>query len=173
MSSGGLYVCLTTTIATGSCSRVVVCVGFCFCIQRHCHASVALCVLNVPPGDVPFIGLPEHYVPLGLITQITIKSFTSCMHQVHTHTHTHNPPHMITSRYDISDEQLRPYFSLPNVLDGLCALVKRLFDVDVAPADGLAPVWHPDVRFFSVSVAGQPKVRVWRFCVWILCLFAL
>lgn len=23
------------------------------------------------------------------------------------------------SKYDISDEQLRPYFSLPNVLDGL------------------------------------------------------
>lgn len=60
-------------------------------------------------------------------------------------------------RYDISDEQLRPYFALPNVLDGLFLLVKRLFDVDVAPADGEAAVWHPDVRFFSVSINGQPK----------------
>lgn len=68
----------------------------------------------------------------------------------------HHTPHP-HPRYDISDEQLRPYFALPNVLDGLFLLVKRLFDVDVAPADGEAAVWHPDVRFFSVSVNGEPK----------------
>ena len=57
-------------------------------------------------------------------------------------------------RYAYSDEALRPYFPLPRVLDGLFALAGRLFDVRVRAADGEAPSWHPDVRFFQVEDAG-------------------
>lgn len=53
-------------------------------------------------------------------------------------------------RYDISDEELRSYFPLPKVLDGLFALVNRLFGITIKPADGDVPVWHPDVRFFRI-----------------------
>ncbi len=53
-------------------------------------------------------------------------------------------------RFDYSEEDLRPYFPLPVVLEGLFALAGRLFGVEIAPADGEAPVWHPDVRFFRV-----------------------
>lgn len=60
-------------------------------------------------------------------------------------------------RYAYSDEALRPWFPLPRVLDGLFALARRLFAVEVRPADGDAPVWHPDVRFFRVfDAAGAP-----------------
>jgi len=48
-------------------------------------------------------------------------------------------------------EELRPYFPLPQVLDGLFGLIKRLFGVTVTPADGQAPVWHEDVRYFQVT----------------------
>ncbi|TDI39575.1 MAG: M3 family peptidase [Acidobacteria bacterium] len=54
------------------------------------------------------------------------------------------------ARFDFSEEELRPYFPLPHVLDGLFALAKKLFDIDVVAADGEAPVWHEDVRFFRV-----------------------
>src|SRR5439155_4754160 len=54
-------------------------------------------------------------------------------------------------RYDYSEEALRPYFPLPAVLEGLFALARRLFGVTIRPADGEAPVWNPDVRFFRVS----------------------
>lgn len=37
-------------------------------------------------------------------------------------------------------EELRPYFSLPKVMDGLFSLAKMLFDINVEPADGEAPV---------------------------------
>ena len=40
--------------------------------------------------------------------------------------------------------------SAPHVLNGLFALAKKLFDIDVVAADGEAPVWHEDVRFFRV-----------------------
>ncbi len=53
-------------------------------------------------------------------------------------------------RYDYTDEDIRPYFSLPRVLDGLWALAYRLFAIRVEAADGEAPVWHEDVRFFSL-----------------------
>jgi len=53
-------------------------------------------------------------------------------------------------RYDFTDDQLRPYFPLPRVLDGLFSLSERLFGISIEPADGRAPVWHEDVRFFVV-----------------------
>ncbi|MEZ6021625.1 MAG: M3 family metallopeptidase, partial [Planctomycetota bacterium] len=53
-------------------------------------------------------------------------------------------------RFNYTDEELRPYFSLPRALDGLFSLVHRLFGITVKAADGKAPVWNNDVRFFEV-----------------------
>ena len=59
-------------------------------------------------------------------------------------------------RYAFTDEELRPYFSLERVLDGLYSLCERLFGITVKPADGKAPVWHEDVRYFEVfNEAGE------------------
>ncbi len=54
-------------------------------------------------------------------------------------------------KFGFSAEELRPYFPLPQVLDGLFSLVKRLFGVTITAADGDAPVWHEDVRFFQIA----------------------
>jgi oligopeptidase A len=54
-------------------------------------------------------------------------------------------------RYDFKEEELRPYFPLPGVLDGLFALARRLFGAVIAPADGKAPIWNKDVRYFEVQ----------------------
>ena len=56
-------------------------------------------------------------------------------------------------RFAISQEQLRPYFPLPRVLDGLFGVAERLFGVRMREQSG-APVWHPDVRFFEIVGAG-------------------
>jgi oligopeptidase A len=59
-------------------------------------------------------------------------------------------------RYDFSEEDLRPYFPLHRVLDGLFALASRLFGVTIRAADGQVPTWHADVRFFEVlNEAGE------------------
>ncbi len=55
------------------------------------------------------------------------------------------------SRFNFTDEELKPYFPLPRVLDGLFALVERIFGVRVRAADGQAPVWHKDVRYFEIE----------------------
>lgn len=54
-------------------------------------------------------------------------------------------------KFAFTVEELRPYFPLPQVLDGLFGLVQRLFGITVTPADGQAPVWHEDVRYFQIA----------------------
>lgn len=54
-------------------------------------------------------------------------------------------------KFAFTEEELRPYFPLPQVLDGLFSLVHRLFGVTITAADGQAPVWHEDVRYFQIA----------------------
>jgi len=44
------------------------------------------------------------------------------------------------------------------VLDGLFSLVKDIFAITVQAADGQAPVWHPDVRFFKIYDASNQEI---------------
>ena len=66
-------------------------------------------------------------------------------------------------RYDYTDEQMRPYFPLPKVLDGLFALLQKLFGISIRAADGEASVWHPDVRFFRVYDGDKNGVPIAAF----------
>ena len=52
-------------------------------------------------------------------------------------------------RYAYSEEEVKRYFTLPRVLDGLFSIIQTLFGVRIQ-ADS-APVWHPDVRFYRVE----------------------
>ncbi|KAL7547939.1 hypothetical protein ACHAWF_011203 [Thalassiosira exigua] len=52
--------------------------------------------------------------------------------------------------FDLKEEELRPYFALDAVLEGMFGLIERIFGVEVKAADGKAEVWHPDVRFFEL-----------------------
>ncbi|MEM8718951.1 MAG: M3 family metallopeptidase [Cyanobacteria bacterium P01_G01_bin.39] len=55
------------------------------------------------------------------------------------------------AKFDFNEEELRPYFSLPKVLDGLFGLANRIFGVTITAADGQAPLWHEDVRYFQIA----------------------
>jgi oligopeptidase A len=52
-------------------------------------------------------------------------------------------------RFAVSQEELRPYFVLPRVLEGLFEVAQRLFGVRIVERAGVA-VWHPDVRYFEI-----------------------
>ena len=52
-------------------------------------------------------------------------------------------------RYDIDDETLRPYFALPQVLEGMFEIVYMTFGFEVAERD-IEEVWHPDVRYYEI-----------------------
>jgi oligopeptidase A len=58
-------------------------------------------------------------------------------------------------KYALSEEELKPYFPLPAVIDGLFLIAERVFGVRLAVRDGV-DVWHRDVRFYDVlDAAGK------------------
>ncbi|ADC61268.1 oligopeptidase A [Allochromatium vinosum] len=52
-------------------------------------------------------------------------------------------------RYQISQEELRPYFPITRVLFGLFGVVERLFGIHIQEAPAFE-TYHPDVRFFEI-----------------------
>ncbi|MBS0349951.1 MAG: M3 family metallopeptidase [Proteobacteria bacterium] len=52
-------------------------------------------------------------------------------------------------RYNISQEELRAYFPLDKVLEGLFTIVHRLFGMNCKQIEGV-DVWHPDVRCYAM-----------------------
>ncbi len=52
-------------------------------------------------------------------------------------------------KFDISQEVLRPYFPIHNVLDGLFAITEKLYSVTIRERQDV-DVWHKDVRFFDI-----------------------
>ncbi|KAL0460594.1 UNVERIFIED_CONTAM: Organellar oligopeptidase A, chloroplastic/mitochondrial [Sesamum latifolium] len=67
------------------------------------------------------------------------------------------------SKYDLNEEELRPYFSLPKVMDGLFNLTKKLFGIDIEPAVGAAPVWNTDVSFYKVKDSSSTPLAYFYF----------
>lgn len=53
------------------------------------------------------------------------------------------------ARFEFSEEDLRPYFPLERVVEGLFELVHRLFGVRVAERTGV-PVWDPQTRYYQI-----------------------
>lgn len=59
------------------------------------------------------------------------------------------------ARYAISQEELRPWFPAPRVIEGLFQVAGRLFDLSFE-MDASVPTWHPDARYYRVVRNGQP-----------------
>ncbi|MEX0951275.1 MAG: oligopeptidase A, partial [Gammaproteobacteria bacterium] len=53
------------------------------------------------------------------------------------------------ARFELSQEDLRPYFPVTAVIDGLFTVVQRLYNITIREKHGVAS-WHPDVRFFEI-----------------------
>ncbi|RYE90785.1 MAG: M3 family peptidase, partial [Myxococcales bacterium] len=64
------------------------------------------------------------------------------------------------ARYDLDEEELRPYFAADRVIDGLFAVAHRLYGISVETWSD-APVWHPSVRAFTMrdGVGGAELAR--------------
>jgi peptidyl-dipeptidase Dcp len=52
------------------------------------------------------------------------------------------------SRYNLDEEQVRPYFALDNVRSGIFKLCNRLYGITFRPI--VAPVYHKDVQVYEV-----------------------
>ncbi|HEX7638452.1 MAG TPA: M3 family metallopeptidase [Burkholderiaceae bacterium] len=56
------------------------------------------------------------------------------------------------ARYAFSDEEVRQYFTLPKVLEGLFRIIETLFEVRIVRSQARA--WHESVEFYRIERAG-------------------
>ena len=63
------------------------------------------------------------------------------------------------AKLGFSDEELRPYFPAPQVIDGMFALVKHLYGVTIERSDAFA-TWHPDVTTYVLKEADGRDIGV-------------
>lgn len=61
-------------------------------------------------------------------------------------------------KYQISQEEIRPYFPVSKVLPGLFEVVERLYQIQVSEQQTFDS-YHPDVRLFDVMQGGQVIAR--------------
>ncbi|WP_299185883.1 M3 family metallopeptidase [uncultured Psychrobacter sp.] len=54
------------------------------------------------------------------------------------------------NKFSLSQEEIRPYFPLPKVIDGLFVIVERLYGITVQEHSESVSRWHEDVRFYQL-----------------------
>ena len=54
-------------------------------------------------------------------------------------------------RYDLSQEEIKPYFELDNMIDAIFWSAGELYDLDFKEITGTVPTWHPDIRAWHVT----------------------
>jgi peptidyl-dipeptidase Dcp len=62
------------------------------------------------------------------------------------------------AKYDLSQDEIKPYFQLDNLVKGMFWSAEQLYDLRFTENTGKVPVFHPDVRTFEVSNAKTGEV---------------
>lgn len=62
-------------------------------------------------------------------------------------------------KYDLNDSELRPYFKLDNVRDGVFSVANKLFGISFTPLKDI-PLPHPDAQAFEVKEADGTHIGV-------------
>ena len=62
------------------------------------------------------------------------------------------------AKYDLSQEEIKPYLALDNLVKGMFWSAEQLYDLKFTENTGKVPVFNPDVRTFEVSNAKTGEV---------------
>lgn len=63
-------------------------------------------------------------------------------------------------KYDLEEEQIKPYFKLENVRKGAFTAANKLYGITLTKLDGI-PVYHPDVEVFEVKDADGAQLGIY------------
>lgn len=58
-------------------------------------------------------------------------------------------------RYNLSQDEIKPYFQLDNMMQGMFYMAGQLYGLQFRENTGQVPVWQPDIRTFEVTRNGQ------------------
>jgi peptidyl-dipeptidase Dcp len=59
------------------------------------------------------------------------------------------------AKYDLSEDEIKPYFELSNLVNGMFWSAGQLYGLQFKENTGTVPVFHPDVRTFEVTRNGE------------------
>lgn len=62
-------------------------------------------------------------------------------------------------KYNLKEEQIKPYFKLENVREGAFAVANKLYGITLTPMDSI-PVYNPDVKVFEVKDADGSQLGI-------------
>ena len=62
------------------------------------------------------------------------------------------------AKYNLSQDEIKPYFELSNLVNGMFWSAERLYDLKFKENTGTVPVWQSDIRTFEVTNAKTSKV---------------
>ena len=62
------------------------------------------------------------------------------------------------AKYDLSQDEIKPYFQLDNLVKGMHWSAEQLYDLKFTENTGKVPVWNPDIRTFEVTNAKTGKL---------------
>ena len=54
------------------------------------------------------------------------------------------------AEYDFDDEELRPYFSMEKVIDGMFSIATKIFGIRINQPENQPEVWHDEVKFYEI-----------------------
>lgn len=63
------------------------------------------------------------------------------------------------AKYNLNEEELKPYFKLENVRNGAFDVANKLYGITFTPMKGI-PVYHPDVEVFEVKDADGSQLGI-------------
>ena len=54
------------------------------------------------------------------------------------------------AEYDFDDEELRPYFSMEKVIDGMFSIATKIFGIRINQLENQPEAWHEEVKFYEI-----------------------
>ncbi len=73
---------------------------------------------------------------------------------IHFHEQSYWSNKLLKERYGLDSEQLKEYFPLAHVLDGMMQIYQEIFDVRFVPVPD-APLWHADAKLYEMRDRGK------------------
>lgn len=129
--------------------------------DSYAHYSLATKMADTPDEVLAFLnGLAERtkkYAEQEFEELTQFAKETANVSQLETWDVAYYSEKLRQKKFDISQETLRPYFPVHQVIEGLFAITNKLYGVSIKQREGVQ-TWHEDVMFFDI-VGADNKLR--------------
>lgn len=129
--------------------------------DSYAHMSVVSKMVDSPEQVVSFLAdladkaVPQARAEFNLLSQFAADSLA--LPELAAWDVAYASDRLKKQQFDISDEELKPYFPANKVIPGMFTVVEKLFGIVITPIEG-ADVYHPEVRLYAISdKEGRPR----------------